>query len=195
MHLRSNIWESLLPASLLLCIVFCHSGALAARYQGAARQRGVRFNAAHMTYNHAYVHNLTTDVTAGALNIEMWLLKDVVQGFMTKFDVRISLTADKKRFQTIFSYNVDICGIMNNLSRITLLRAWLLNVVKYSNLKPHCPIGAGPYYIRNFTVEKGSIPVYLQAGEYRIMTQHYYKGRKNKKDITVANFEADLQID
>ncbi|XP_050335461.1 uncharacterized protein LOC126762630 [Bactrocera neohumeralis] len=194
MHLRSNIWESL-PASLLLCIVFCDCGAVAARYQGAARQRGVRFNAAHMTFNHAYVHNVSTDLTDGALNIEMWLLRDVVPGFMTKFDVFISLSADKKRFQSIFAYNVDLCGLMNNLSRITLLRAWMLNVIKYSNLKPHCPLEAGHYYIRNFTVEKGSIPVYLQAGEYRIVTHHYYKGKKNKKEIKVADFQADLEID
>lgn len=91
----------------------------------AARQRGVHFNTALVTYNHTYVHNVTTGLTDGTLSIDMWLLKVVVEGFMTKFDIHISLSADKKRFQSILSYSVDLCELMNNLSRITLIRAWL----------------------------------------------------------------------
>lgn len=92
-----------------------------------------------MTFNHAYVHNVTTDLTDDTLNIEMWLRKDEIPGCMSKLDILISLSANKKRFQSIFSYNVDICGLMNNLSRIILMRGWMLNVIKHSNLKSHCP--------------------------------------------------------
>nr|XP_036216980.1 uncharacterized protein LOC118680593 [Bactrocera oleae] len=151
-----------------------------------------------MTFNHAYVYNVTTDLTGDTLNIEMWLRKDVIPGFMSKLDILISLSANKKRFQSIFSYNVDICGLMNNLSRIILMRGWMLNVTKHSNLKSHCPSQAVCGILlgfRNFTVEKGSIPVYFQAGEYRIVTHHYYKVKKNKKNITVADFNFHLQID
>ncbi|XP_004522518.1 uncharacterized protein LOC101460660 [Ceratitis capitata] len=195
MHLRIDTWVSS-PTQMLFCIVCCHvyAGAQAARYQGAALQRGVRFLYAHMTYNHAYLHNLTTNITNDTLNIDMWLLKDIVQGFMTKFDVHINLSADKKRFQSIFSYTVDICRIMNNLSHINLLRAWMLNVVKFSNLKTNCPLEADHYYIRNFVVEKGSIPAYLQAGNYRINTHHYFVRKRSKKEIAVGDFVADLEI-
>ncbi|XP_037941296.1 uncharacterized protein LOC119674240 [Teleopsis dalmanni] len=153
----------------------------------------MKFTKIEVTGDSSYISNVTYWIDNGTANADMYVKRTLNYGLRVFVDLQMKL-ADSKKYQSLFSYDVDVCKLLNEFFRESLLRSWYRNLLKYSNFMENCPIMEGFYYIRKLALEPNSIPPYLRSGDYRLCCTAYYGKRNSKKQRSVSNLTAYMQI-
>ncbi|XP_073847152.1 uncharacterized protein [Musca autumnalis] len=168
----------------LIIILGIFTGPLEARY--------MNFSAINGTFNSKYMSGIRTWVENGLVNIEMTTIKTLNYGMRASTSILLKLENSRK-YQTLFSYDIDICKMLGGMSD-SILRNWFRNVLKYSNLMENCPVAPAKYVIRNLHLESNNIPPFLRAGDYRFVVMNYFGKKKTKSFDMVCRFNVDMKI-
>ncbi|XP_037941297.1 uncharacterized protein LOC119674241 [Teleopsis dalmanni] len=140
-----------------------------------------------------FITNVTYWIDNGTVNAEMQITHTLNYGLRNYIDLQIRL-ADSKKYQSLFSYDIDLCKLLNEFFRESLLKTWYRNLLKYSNLMENCPIMEGFYYIRKYKMAPGTLPPYLRPGDYRLSALSFFGRRNTKKFRPFSDFITYLTI-
>ncbi|XP_034654177.1 uncharacterized protein LOC117892195 [Drosophila subobscura] len=132
----------------------------------------------------------------GDLNMDIHLNRTLRQGMRTSMTLlqRVEGVSKSTRYQTLFSYDMDICRTLKELMQTSLMKVWLRNVFKYGNFATRCPIKPGFYDLRNLHMDNHSIPGYLRPGCYRVHNTNYYRRPRGGLRRLVATFTLDIKF-
>lgn len=90
-------------------------------------------------YNTKYMSNFTGWIENGTINIELTSIKPMGSGMRLGIAIQMKIQ-NSATYQTLFSYDVDICKILSQIFGEHLVRNWFRSVLKYGNLMEHCPM-------------------------------------------------------
>ncbi|XP_022226487.2 uncharacterized protein LOC111076817 isoform X2 [Drosophila obscura] len=156
-----------------------------------------KFTNISVEYNAEFFGSISAWLTPqGYLNLDINLNRTIKPGMRTTITLlqRVEGGSESKRFQTLFSYDMDICRTLKELLQASLMKVWLRNVFKYGHFATRCPIKPAFYDLRNFQMENHSIPGYLRPGFYRVHDTNYYRRPRGGQRRLVATFTLDIKF-
>lgn len=99
----------------------------------------MNFTDISVTFNRKYLSNITTWIEDGAVNIEMTTITNLDYGMRGNIAIQVRIENSAK-YQTLFSYEVDVCKMLTEMFGEHLLRNWFRNLLKHANLMENCPV-------------------------------------------------------
>nr|XP_036672301.1 uncharacterized protein LOC108007679 [Drosophila suzukii]XP_036677754.1 uncharacterized protein LOC118878833 [Drosophila suzukii] len=117
-------------------------------------------------FNRSYLSNFTLLVKNGRINLELYLLRDLVSGVTMDMEFLISMQNSNK-YQKIFQYTLDMCNMLAQ-KRNNIFKKWFATFFDAGNFKTYCPVEPNVYYLRNYNYNTLYIPKFLYAGKYRV---------------------------
>ncbi|XP_075165195.1 uncharacterized protein LOC142237688 [Haematobia irritans] len=151
------------------------------------------FTGVSSMFGNKYMSNLTMWINEGAFNVDAIIAKPLDYGLRGQVGIQLRIENSQK-YQTLFSHDFDLCKLLNEISRDTMINSWLRIALKYGNMMENCPVPADRYSIRNYRMDSNSIPVFLRPGDYRILALNYYGKRNTKSFDLVCRLKLDLKI-
>ncbi|KAI8123534.1 hypothetical protein CVS40_6002, partial [Lucilia cuprina] len=152
--------------------------------------RNIKFRSCSSNYNPKYFSNFSIYTLNDSLYSEVDLIRPLVTGLKANVDFQIRLE-NSKIYQTLFSYNIDVCSIVISY-KDTLFKRWFKSLLKHSNFMQNCPIHEGHYYLNAWRMESSLIPTYLYPGDYRFKG-YAYMGKLKNKDNFILELTTDAQ--
>ncbi|KAH8364385.1 hypothetical protein KR084_006502 [Drosophila pseudotakahashii] len=144
-------------------------------------------------YNRTYISNLTMLLKNSRVNLEFYLLKNLVSGVIMDIEFLISLKNSKK-YQKIFQYKLDMCNLLAQ-RRHNMFKRWFATFFEAGNFKEYCPVEPNLYYLRNYNYDTLFIPKFLYAGKYRVRFEmNQLRNNDRIKDFIVGcAFEIEIK--
>lgn len=120
------------------------------------------------------------------------VFKQIPSHFMADIDVKFKLK-DSSKYQTLITYNIDFCHIMNNVYKDTFFKRLLESFKLYGNFSEKCPINEGIYYINDFIFDTNVFPAFLLSGNYLVLVDSYHQDNQKFKEF-VYRLELNLKL-
>ncbi|XP_030385960.1 uncharacterized protein LOC115632843 [Scaptodrosophila lebanonensis] len=124
--------------------------------------------------------------------MDMYLIRPLRRGYMAHLDYQMRL-ANAKSFQTMFSNKFDFCNTLGSM-KDSIIKHWFKIMMQYGNIMPNCPMEAGHYYIRNWTMGSTIAHKFLHPAEYRCIARTYYGKYKSKTEDHVITFQIEAEL-
>uniref|UniRef100_A0A1I8M8N9 Uncharacterized protein n=1 Tax=Musca domestica TaxID=7370 RepID=A0A1I8M8N9_MUSDO len=155
--------------------------------------RFMNFTKTQHSFNEKYLKNFTTWLENGALNVDADTERVFEYGFRGNLVVQIKI-GNSKNYQRMFAYDYDVCKVLSEISRDSIVNYWYRMVLKHSNIMENCPMPKAHYYIHNMRLDGNSLPVFLRPSEYQIISTHYFGKRKTKSYEMALRLVAGIRI-
>ncbi|XP_073847151.1 uncharacterized protein [Musca autumnalis] len=155
--------------------------------------RLMNFTKTEVAFNSKYIKNMTAWLDKGLLNIDIVTEQELQYGLRGSIAVQIKMQ-NSKNYQRLFAYDYDLCKMLSEISKDSIINLWYRTFLKSGNFMENCPIAKGHYFIYNLRLDPGTIPVFLRSGEYQINSIDYYGKRKTKSFEQVVRFAVYLRI-
>ncbi|XP_073844494.1 uncharacterized protein [Musca autumnalis] len=153
----------------------------------------MNFTKTEGSFNKKYMKNMTIWLEKGLLNLDLDTERNLEYGLRSSIAIQIKMP-NSQSFQRLFSYEFDVCQLLNEISKESIINMWYRVLLKNGNFMENCPIVKGHYYIRNLRLDANTIPVFLRSGEYQITSLSYYGKRKTKSYDQVARVFIGIKI-
>ncbi|XP_061391809.1 uncharacterized protein LOC133327268 [Musca vetustissima] len=99
-----------------------------------------------------------------------------------------------KDFQRMFAYDFDLCQMLSQITKGSIISVWYRKLLKSGNIMENCPIAKGHYYAHNISLNPATLPAFLRSGDYQISSLNYYGKRKTKSYQQVVRFAIGFKI-
>uniref|UniRef100_A0A1I8NI63 Uncharacterized protein n=1 Tax=Musca domestica TaxID=7370 RepID=A0A1I8NI63_MUSDO len=153
----------------------------------------MNYTQCEVSFNKKYIANSSAWVEAGLLNMDINVEQVLTYGIRGIMSIQIKI-GNSKNFQRLFTYEYDMCKLLNEVSKVGIINLWYRNFLKKGNFMENCPIAKGHYYARNISLDPSTIPVFLRAGEYQINSLNYYGKKKTKSFESIIRFVIGIKI-
>ncbi|EDW73238.2 uncharacterized protein Dwil_GK16766 [Drosophila willistoni] len=127
------------------------------------------------TYGEKYASAFAFDISENqeTLNITLNIVKNITVDVWLR--ASILQKESKTHYKELFTYNINLCQVMDQGKSLSLINYWLKNIFRYTNLPMSCPIREGNYHWINLKSDKETIPGFIKSGSYRIDSSIYMR--------------------
>lgn len=99
----------------------------------------MNYTKSEINFNTKYITNMTTWIDRGMLNIDLNTARIFDYGLRGSIMVHIRME-NTENYQRLFAYDFDVCKVLSEISRASILSLWYRTVLKYGNIMENCPI-------------------------------------------------------
>lgn len=128
------------------------------------------------------------------ISVSLWgeIFKEIPSHFMANIDVQFKLK-DSSKYQTIVTYNIDFCHILNNVYKDTFFKRLLESFKLYGNFSEKCPINEGVYHLKDFIFDTNVFPAFLLSGNYLVLVDSFHQENQKFKEF-IYRLEMNLRL-
>uniref|UniRef100_A0A6P4E7K2 Uncharacterized protein LOC108038862 n=1 Tax=Drosophila rhopaloa TaxID=1041015 RepID=A0A6P4E7K2_DRORH len=144
-------------------------------------------------FSRSYFSNFTVLLKNSRLNMDFFLIRDLVPGVKMDMEFLIAMKNSNK-YQKIFQYTLDMCNMLAQ-RRNNIFKRWFATFFEASNFNRYCPVKPNSYYLKNYNYNNLYIPKFLYAGKYRVkFDMNQLRNNERIKEFVVScAFEIDLK--
>jgi Protein of unknown function (DUF1091) len=84
----------------------------------------------------------------------------------------------------------NYCSMRSGMSSFPIVSQMFLEMTKYGNAVPKCPIKPGHYYMEGYAIERTAIGGFMPSGVYNGVYQAF---NENKKQIELVNLSFSIE--
>ncbi|CAD7005380.1 uncharacterized protein LOC101460836 [Ceratitis capitata] len=143
----------------------------------------VLFKSVQSRSTHRYISNHSVEIVNGTLYTEFQLIRRLDPGVRCHLEFQLRI-ANSKRYQSLFFFDIDICGTIIAL-KDHFLKSWYRSLMKYSNFMENCPFNPDRYYLKGWKLDASLFPKYLYPGDYNIIVI-IYNGPYRKRGMDLV---------
>ncbi|XP_017084263.2 uncharacterized protein LOC108116755 [Drosophila eugracilis] len=138
-----------------------------------------------LNFNRSYLYNVTLIAKNSRINLDLYLLRGLVQGVTMDIQFLLSLQNSNK-FQRIFQYSLDMCNLLAR-RRYNIFKGWFATFFEAGNFKKYCPVEPNYYYLKDYNYNTLFLPKFLVQGKYRVkFNMNQLRNNDRIKDFIVA---------
>ena len=127
------------------------------------------------------------------LDLDFLVLKEL-KNVKIKISIEVYLNATHSQIQLV-NQTVDMCKFLLNRASNWQVKLLFGSLEKYPNIPIECPIKAGLYYARNYTVELKFLPMRnVRAHKYFSTFELFTIANKRYHQLTQMKFDGSIVI-
>lgn len=140
---------------------------------------------ANMTTTQLALDDISVSVTGQ-------VFKEIPSQLLANIDVKFKLK-DSSKYQTLVTYNIDVCHILNNVYKDTFFKRLLESFALYGNFTEKCPINEGVFYLKEFFFDTNVFPAFLLSGSYMVLVDSFHQVNQKLKEF-ICRLELNLKL-